>query len=212
MERKKSCKICRRLGVKLFLKGEKCSSPKCPFIKRPYPPGLQRAKKKKPLTISEYGEQLKEKQKLKRWYNLSEKQLKNLVKEALKMRKKVADVSEYLLKNLEMRLENVVFRAGFGDSRRQARQLISHKFFLVNKKPVNLPNYKVKVGDEIEIKENKKKKQIVEQIKRNLKKKNIPSWLEVDEENLKIKVKKEPEIAEISPPADLHTVFEFYSR
>lgn len=211
MRKRGTCKLCRRVGMKLFLKGEKCYSPKCPFILRPYPPGFP-PKRRKVLSFSEYGYLLREKQKLKYWYNLKEKQLKNIVEEVLKKRGKGEDLAKTLIEILEGRLENVIFRSGFAPSRRSARQLISHKFFLVNGEPVNLPSFRVKKGDIIEFKETKMKKRIVEEIKRLMKKNNPLSWLEVDKENLKVKVVDKPSGEGISLPIDLHAIFEFYSR
>jgi small subunit ribosomal protein S4 len=166
------CRICRRLGMKLFLKGEKCFSPKCPMIKRPYPPG--NLKKRKPMPPSEYKRELIEKQKLRFWYGLSDRQLKNYVKNVLKNRKKGEDVSALLIQNLEKRLDNVVYHLGFAKSREHARQLVSHKFFLVNGKPVNIPSYILKVGDTISLKDHKLKKVIFKDLKEKLKNRWCP--------------------------------------
>lgn len=207
---KAKCKICRRLGVKLFLRGEKCLSPKCPMIKRPYPPG-QRGKRR-PSPPSEYAILLREKQKLRHWYNLSERQFKNYVKEILEKRGKVEDASVLLIQNLEKRLDNVVFRLGFAVSRAQARQLVSHGHFLVNGKSVNIPSFRVKVGDTISLKPQKLTKTFFKDIKTKLKKANIPSWLSLDVEKLEGKVIGEPKFEEAAPPAEVSAVFEFYSR
>ena len=138
------CKICRRLGVKLFLKGERCLSPKCPMVKRPYPPGQKRKRRKG--SPSEYAIQLGEKQKLKIWYNLAERQFKNYIKKVLEKRARIEDAASELIRILESRLDNVVFRLGFTPSRAQSRQLVSHGFFLVNGKPINIPSYSLKQG------------------------------------------------------------------
>lgn len=204
------CRKCRRLGLKLFLKGEKCISPKCPLTKRPYPPG-ERPKKHKP-TITEYRVLLEEKQKLKLWYNLRDYQLKNYVKKALEKRGKVKDVSEYLLSLLELRLDNTIFRLGFASSRAQARQLVSHGFFLVNSQKVNIPSFSLKVNDTISIKKEKLNKKIITEIKERLKKYTPPSHLFLDKENLSGKVISLPKVEEILPPVNLHAVFEFYTR
>lgn len=127
------CKICRRAGVKLFLRGERCFSTKCAMIKRPYPPG-KRIKKRK--SLSEYGKELKEKQKLKNWYNLSEEQFSKYVKKALGKRGKVEDARTFLMKELESRFDNVIFKLGWASSRSQAQQMVSHQHFLVNGKKV----------------------------------------------------------------------------
>jgi small subunit ribosomal protein S4 len=204
------CRICRRLGVKLFLRGEKCFSPKCPMVKRPYPPGLPGKRRKSPP--SEYKKELIEKQKLKYWYGLSERQLKKYVKEALEKRGKVEDVSTLLIQNLEKRLDNVVYRLGFAVSRDQARQLVSHKFFLVNGKPVNIPSFSLKVGDTVSLKPQKLKKAIFKDLKERLKKHQVPSWLSLDPEKFEGKVISEPKVEEVAPPVEVSAVFEFYSR
>jgi small subunit ribosomal protein S4 len=204
------CRICRRLGVKLFLRGEKCLSPKCPMVKRPYPPGLPGKRRKSPP--SEYKKELIEKQKLKYWYGLSERQLKKYVREVLEKRGKVEDVSTLLIQNLEKRLDNVVYRLGFAVSRDQARQLVSHKFFLVNGRPVNIPSFSLKVGDTVSLKPQKLKKAIFKDLKERLKKHQVPSWLSLDLEKFEGKVISEPKVEEVAQPVEVSAVFEFYSR
>jgi small subunit ribosomal protein S4 len=204
------CRICRRLGMKLFLKGEKCFSPKCPMIKKPYPPG--NLKKRKPMPPSEYKRELIEKQKLRFWYGLSDRQLKNYVKNVLKNRKKGEDVSALLIQNLEKRLDNVVYHLGFAKSREHARQLVSHKFFLVNGKPVNIPSYILKVGDTISLKDHKLKKVLFKDLKEKLKKQVVPNWLSLDPEKCEGKVISEPTVEKSVLPIDVPSVFEFYSR
>lgn len=206
--RKPSCKICRRLGVKLFLKGEKCLSPKCPMLKKPYPPGQKG--KRRPTPPSEYAFLLKEKQRLKKWYNLEEAQLKNYVKEVLKRRSE--NMPELLIQKLEKRLDNVVFRLGLAISRKQARQLVSHGFFLVNGKPVKFPAFQVKKGDTVSLKPTKQKKEFISNLKTKLKKYKTPKWLELNVEKLEGKVIDEPTLAEAMPPADIPSIFEFYSK
>lgn len=206
----KKCRICRRLGAKLFLKGEKCLSPKCPFIKRPYPPG-QRGKRRL-KRLSEYGRELREKQKLKKWYNLRERQFKKYVKEVLESRERVEDAPSLLIRKLESRLDNVIFRLGLATSRSQARQLVSHGHFLVNGKPVNIPSFQVKKGDEIGIKPSSLKTVNFKNLQAKLKKHHFPSWLVFDLEKLKGKVIGFPTLEEVSPPADISAIFEFYSR
>ena len=206
----KKCRICRRLGVKLFLKGEKCLSPKCPFIKRPYPPGQKGKRRLKRL--SEYGRELRERQKLKKWYNLRERQFKKYVKEVLDSREKVEDAASLLIRKLETRLDNVIFRLGLAASRSQARQLVTHGHFLINGKSVNIPSFQVKKGDEIEIKPSSLKIANFKDLKTKLKKHHFPSWLIFDLEKLKGKVIDLPTLEEASPPADISAIFEFYSR
>lgn len=213
-----SCKICRRLGTKLFLKGERCFSPKCPMLRRPYPPGKRRRKR---TTLSEYNRELREKQKLKNWYNLQETQFKNYVKEILKKRarsskgkdvKERKDAPTLLIQRLETRLDNVVFRMGFAESRPQARQLISHGHFLINKKKVDIPSYHIKKGDKVSISQESLKKNIFNNLSVLLKKKQIPSWLSVDAKKLEGEVKSLPTLEEVAPPVEISMIFEFYSR
>ena len=204
------CKICRRLGVKLFLKGERCLSPKCPMVKRPYPPGQKGKRRKGPP--SEFGKESREKQKLKILYNLGEKQFKNYVKKVLERKGKVGDLSAFLIKILELRLDNIIFRLGFAYSRAEARQLVSHNFFLVNGKPVNLPSYQLKKGDVITVKPQKTKKVIFQNLKNLLKKYKTPSWFELDVEKLEGKIVGEPKLEEVAPPVEIPAIFEYYSR
>lgn len=203
------CKICRRLGVKLFLKGEKCLSPKCPMVRKPYSPGKKGKRRVKAL--SEYGKELREKQKLKNWYGLKESQFRKYVREILERRQKV-DAATQLIKTLETRLDNVVFRLGFSPSRAQARELISHSHFLVNGKVVNIPGYLVKKGDKIEIKSTSREKTIFQNLPTLLKKYKTPSWLELNIEKLEGKVIGEPSLEEAAPPVEISAIFEYYSR
>jgi len=205
------CKICRRAGTKLFLKGERCFSQKCAMVKRPYPPGKKG--KRRPIPLSEYGKQLREKQKLKKWYNLRERQFQKYVREVLSSHKKTEkDPAELLIKILESRLDNVVFLLGFASSRSQARQLISHGHFLVNGKSVNIPSYQVKKGEIIALKPQSLKKNIFKDITTKLKKQKIPSWLEFNLQKLEAKVVGEPSLKEAAPPVEISVIFEYYSR
>jgi small subunit ribosomal protein S4 len=208
--RNNQCKTCRRLGQKLFLKGDRCFSQKCAMIRRAYISGPQ--KKRKKGTPSEYKKSLEEKQTLKNWYGLSEKQFKKYVKETLGKIGKVENVAEELIKKLEKRLDNVIFRLGFANSRPQARQMVTHSYFLVNGKPINIPSYSVKKGDVISIKETKKKKLILKDLLPQLKKKEAPLWLKLDKEKFEGQSAGEPSLEEVNPPAEISLVFEFYSR
>ncbi|RLC40003.1 MAG: 30S ribosomal protein S4 [Candidatus Nealsonbacteria bacterium] len=209
--KKNVCKICRRLGQKLFLKGEKCSSPKCPMVKKPYPPGLQR-KRRRSILLSEYGKELNEKQKLKNYYGLRENQFKRYVEEILKARGKVEDAGILLIKKLEKRLDNVVFRLGFARSRREARELVSHGHFLVDSKPVNIPSFQVEKGQVISVKESKKKKPYFKNLSVFLKNYQPPAWLKLDSQKLEGKIIEEPTGEDIGVPLDVSAIFEFYSR
>ncbi|MEA3293039.1 MAG: 30S ribosomal protein S4 [Patescibacteria group bacterium] len=205
------CKICRRLGVKLLLKGEKCFSPKCPMIKKPFPPGMK-SKRMRRHNLSEYGIELKEKQKLKNWYNLQENQFKKYAKEVLDKKKSAEDLTAILIKKLEFRFDNLVFRIGFASSHSQARQLISHNHFLINGKSVNIPSYQLKKGDKIGIRSSSKKKAIFQELLSKSKEEKISSWLSVDIKKLEAEIISYPTLEEFLPPVEVSTVLEYYSR
>ena len=198
------------MGQKLFLKGEKCSSPKCPIVRKPYPPG-QKGKRRK-RGPSEYGKELMEKQKLREWYGMSERQFKKYIREVLAERGRVADTALELIKKLEKRLDNVVVRLGFSHSRAQARQLISHGYFLVRGRPCNIPSFEVKKGDVISLKKQKQKKPFFKELSVSLKKVQPPSWLSLDPKKMEGKVVGEPSFEESGVPAEISSIFEFYSR
>jgi small subunit ribosomal protein S4 len=180
------------------------------MLKRAYAPGLQ--KKRRGGSPSEYKKSLEEKQTLKKWYGLSEKQFKRYVEESLERMGKVDDVSAELIRRLEKRLDNVIFRMGFAKSRVQARQLVSHGYFLINGKPVNIPSYVVKKDDIIALKQNKKAKGIFKELANELKRKEIPAWLSLNKDKLEAKSIGEPNLDEVKPPAEIPLIFEFYSR
>jgi|YelNatPaOPRAMG01_1025707.scaffolds.fasta_scaffold00696_6 small subunit ribosomal protein S4 len=195
------CKKCKLYGEKLFLKGERCYSPKCPLLK-------QRRLRKR-TAVSEYGRQLLEKQKVKLLYRLSERQLKRYFKEALKAK---GSTPEVLAQMLEMRFDSVIFNAGFAPSRSVARQLVSHGHFLLNGRRHDIPSAILKVGDEISLREQSKDKAPFVNLKEALKKANVPDWLSVDSEQLKIKVLKQPDYQSLNLPFNLSLIVEFYSR
>ena len=205
------CKICRRAGVKLLLKGEKCLSPKCPFVKRSYPPGFQ-GKNKRSHFLSEYGKQLREKQKLRFFYNISERKFKSYIKKALKNRGGDVDNRELLIQSLEKRLDNVVYQLGLAESRPQARQLVSHGFFQINGKKVDIPSYRVDKGDIISIKPSYQKKAGFGDLKVKAKDYQVPVWLKMDIKKMEGEVTGEPNLESTASPADISTIFEFYSR
>lgn len=192
------------------MKGERCLLAKCSITRKPYAPGPR--KKKRPKPLSEYGKQLREKQKLRNWYNLSEDKFRQYVMETLKARGKVADASAYLLKLLEGRLDNVVFRMGFAASRSTAREIISHKHILVNGKFMNIASHQVKKGDVISLKEKDKEKAGFKNIAEAIKKYKAPAWLELNADKMEAKVISDPALEEAAPPADLSAIFEFYSK
>lgn len=206
MRKEAVCRKCRREGEKLFLKGEKCLSPSCPFLRRSYPPGVSG---QKPSKISEYGRQLREKQKAKRIYGVSERQFKNYYEKASK---RMGETSSIFLSFLERRLDNVIYRLGLASSRKAARQFISHGHFLVNRKKVNIPSYLVKKGDKIEIKESSAKLPIFLERKRELREITIPSWLKLDREKMRGQVLYLPEREEIQIPIDESLIIEHYSK
>lgn len=201
------CKQCRRAGEKLFLKGERCTSSKCAIIKRNYPPGLHGIKGKKFLT--NYGQQLKEKQKAKRIYGLLEKQFKNYYTKAVK---KKGDTGELLVQLLEMRLDNIIYRLGLAKSRRQARQLVSHGYFTVNGKKVTIPSYQVKAKDSITIKPGKEKAKLFDNLSKSLEKHELPTWLDFNIKENKARVVNTPTLEEMKPPFNPTLIVEFYSR
>jgi len=214
MTKDAKCKICRRAGRKLFLKGEKCFSPKCPMIKKAYPPGSIKKRRTRPL--SEYGKELREKQKLREWYGLGERQFSRYVKEVLEKVHQASSAAEnpaeILVRKLENRLDNVVFRLGMAANRTQARQMICHGHFLVNGKPVDIPSFILKKGDKVSIRPNSQKKTIFQNLKQTLKKQQAPSWLKLDKTKIEGEIVGLPTLEETSPPAEISSIFEFYSR
>ena len=198
------------MGAKLFLKGERCMSPKCAMIKKPYPPG-QKAKARR-VNVSEYGKELKEKQKLRNWYNLSETQFKKYVKGILGKKSRKEDASVLLTRKLEKRLDNVIFRLGFAASRVQARHLLTHKHFYVNGKSNNLPSYQVKKGDEITLRPSSMKKPVFQNLSNDIKKTQPPAWLDLDIEKIQGKVVSEPGLEDAGAPVEMSAIFEYYSK
>ena len=205
-----NCKICRRQGLKLFLKGEKCFSLKCPVIKRSYPPGKKG--KRRHSQLSEFGKELREKQKLKNWYNLGERQFGNYVKEILRRRSRVGDAAVSLIQTLETRLDNVIFRLGFASSHAQARQFVSHGHFTVNSRSVNTPSYHLKKGDKVSLRQSSRKNKIFENLPQLLKKNKTPAWLKLDIEKLEGEIAGPPTLEEAAPIAEVSSIFEYYSR
>jgi len=204
------CKICRRSGIKLFLKGERCLGAKCSIVKRPYAPGPKG--KRRTRALSEFGKELKEKQKLRNWYNLRERQFANYIEEATLLTKKSGDATEVLIGLLETRFDNVVFRLGLASSRVQARQMVSHGHFLVNGRPINIPSFRVKKGDTITIKPNKLKKGAFLNLAEKIKKQKTPAWLTIDASTFEGKVIGLPSFEEAAPPVEISSIFEYYSR
>ncbi|MCI5790382.1 MAG: 30S ribosomal protein S4 [Clostridiales bacterium] len=199
------CRLCRREGCKLFLKGDKCYSEKCTFIKRQTPPGIHGASRKKPTP---YSIQLREKQKVKRIYNLTEKQFHKYYELAEKMR---GATGENMLVLLERRLDNVVYRMGVGVSRAQSRQLVNHGHITVNGKRVNIPSYLIKAGDVIAVKENKQEIPFFTELK-NAKISNSLKWLEFNPATLSGSIIALPTREDIDMSIAEHMIVELYSK
>lgn len=199
------CRLCRREGCKLFLKGDRCYSGKCSFTKRPVPPGVQSKSRKK---VSEYGLQLREKQKVKRAYGMQESQFEKYYTIAERMKGKTG---ENLLRLLESRLDNVVFRLGLADSRAQARQTVLHGHILVNGKKIDIASYIVSVGDEISV---KKKSADMDRFKeiRESEARPMPGWLNMDNANLTGRVVALPAREDIDLTIEEHLIVELYSK
>ena len=200
------CRICRREGQKLFLKGCRCYSDKCSVTRRNYAPGQHGQKRSK---LSEYGTQLREKQKTKSFYGVGEKQFRRYFEMA---ESKKGITGEILLQILESRLDNVVYRLGYGSSRRQARMFVTHGQFEVNGRKVNIPSYLVKPGDIITVREIRKdNKTIKENIEINASR-PVPEWLEKDEKNLSGKVIRLASREDVDIPVEEHLIVELYSK
>lgn len=199
------CRLCRREGQKLYLKGDKCYTDKCPVSKRNFPPGQHGQSRKK---VTEYGLQLREKQKVRRFYGIQESQMRKYFGMADRMQ---GITGENLLKLLELRLDNIIYRMGFASSRAEARQLATHGHFTVNGSKVDIPSSVLKVGDVIEVKNRSKNslkfKELVENHKGN-----AVRWLDVSPEELKGRIVAEPAREDIDIPIEEHLIVELYSK
>jgi small subunit ribosomal protein S4 len=203
---KSVCRLCRRENLKLFLKGERCYTEKCAIDRRNYAPGQHGQSRRK---FSDYGSQLREKQKVKRLYGLLENQFRNTFKEADRQK---GITGEILLALLERRLDNAVYRLGFANSRNEARQLVRHSHFLVNQSKVNIPSYLVKPGDVIEVREKSKKIVRIQEALEGVARRGIPQWLELDKDQMKASVKALPTREEITIPIQEKLIVELYSK
>jgi small subunit ribosomal protein S4 len=200
------CRLCRREGSKLFLKGTRCLTDKCAYDRRPYAPGQHgRARKK----VSEYAVQLREKQKVRRMYGVLEKQFHGYF-ESADMAKGVTGAS--LLSTLERRLDNVVYRMGFASSRNQARQLVRHGIFTINGHKVNIPSLQVRVGDEISVPEKSRKIPVLAEAQSAIARRGCPAWLEVDGPSFKGVIKALPQRDDIQTPINESLIVELYSK
>jgi small subunit ribosomal protein S4 len=197
------CKQCRREGLKLFLKGERCLTDKCAVERRPYPPGVHGRGR---IRQSEYRQQLREKQRARRYYQLLEKQFRGYYDKASRQ---PGVTGENLLRLLERRFDNVLVRLGFAASRRQARQLIGHKHFQINGRTVNIPSYQVREGEVISVKEGSNVSVIRDATELTA---TVPAWLQADHDSLTAKVLRLPNRDEISAPVQEQLIVELYSK
>jgi small subunit ribosomal protein S4 len=202
-----SCRLCRREGFKLFLKGDRCYSEKCATERRGYAPGQHGQSHKK--QASDYGVQLREKQKLKRMYRLLEKQFRGYF---VKADHQKGITGTNLLVLLERRMDNMVFRMGFSNSRDEARQLVTHGHFLVNNKPVNIPSYLLKAGDVVTVKESSRKMTRIMEAMEIVTRRGVPEWLSLDKDNFNASIKALPVREELTMPIQEQLVVELYSK
>jgi small subunit ribosomal protein S4 len=200
------CRLCRREGLKLFLKGSRCYSKKCSFERRPTPPGQHGVRRRK---VGDYGLQLREKQKVRRVYGVLEKQFRNYFIEASRH---TGVTGESLLRSLELRLDNVVFRLGFAPSRPAARQLVAHGHFAVNGVPTNVPSYSLRVGDRIEVRESHRQRELFKTVAETLRSHQAPDWLSLDAAKLSGSVLAVPRRDQMPLDFNEQLVVEYYSR
>jgi small subunit ribosomal protein S4 len=201
------CRMCRREDAKLFLKGDRCFTDKCGYERRQYPPGQHgQGRKKRP---SDYGQQLREKQKVKRIYGLLEKQFRGYYYRASRMK---GVTGENLLVLLERRLDNVALRCGFSSSHAEARQLVRHGHFTVNGKRINIPSYQVRAGDVVEVRPNSKKIQRIVDALGQVERVPRPAWIDLDKENMRGKISALPTRSDIASDIDEQLIVELYSK
>lgn len=201
-----ACRLCRRERMKLFLKGDRCYSDKCAVERRNYPPGQHGQRRSK---VTEFGRQLREKQKVRRIYGVQEKQFRSYFAEADR-RKGMTGVN--LLQILESRLDNMVYRFGFANSRTEARQLIRHGHFQVNGRRVDIPSYLTRPGDEVQVREKSRKITAILAALENLESRGAPKWVEVDSTGFKASVKELPAREDLTMPIEEHLIVELYSK
>jgi len=200
------CRLCRREGAKLFLKGDRCYGPKCAMNKRPTPPGQHGQSRKK---VSQYGMQLREKQKMRRAYGLLEKQFAAIYEKASRVRN--MPTGEAMLQLLELRLDNVAYRLGFGTSRAQARQFVTHNHLLVNGKKANIASMTLKVGDVISVAPNSRDIEVFKALREGPAH-TVPKWLDLNADALEGKILQKPERSDIDLTLSEHLVVEHYSK
>lgn len=200
------CRLCRREGLKLFLKGDRCYTDKCSIDRRAYPPGQHGQGRKK---VTDYGVQLREKQKVRRMYGILEKQFRGYFKEA---DKKKGVTGENLLVLLESRLDNVIYRLGFAGSRNEARQMVNHGHFTVNSKQVDIASFQVKPGQVVEVREKSRKHQKINDALDAVMRRGVPEWLELNREKFQGTVKVCPTRDDITMPIQENLIVELYSK
>ena len=200
------CRLCRREGAKLFLKGTRCYTKKCSFERRPTPPGQHGVRRRK---VGDFGLQLREKQKIRRVYGVLERQFRNYFREAQTHQ---GVTGEWLLRSLEFRLDNVVYRMGLASSRAQARQLVGHGHIAVNGRPTNIPSYQLKPGDKVEVRESRRAREPFKLAKETLRSHQAPEWLSVDATSLSGTVSASPSRDQMPLDLNEQLVVEFYSR
>ncbi|MCD6223358.1 MAG: 30S ribosomal protein S4 [Deltaproteobacteria bacterium] len=206
MKKEDKCKLCRQLGVKLYLKGDRCLTEKCAFERRPYPPGKERFQRRK---MSDYARHLMEKQKARAIYGVREKQFKRYFFGAKRRKGKTG---ENLISILESRLDNMLYRAGFATSRKQARQMVLHRFVKINNRLVNTPSYFLKKGDIVELVDKAKEDEFVKTRIEETIKRSIPSWLQIDAGKFTFTVLNIPSTQEVNPPFNENAIVELYSK
>ena len=200
------CRLCRREGLKLYLKGTRCYTKKCSFERRPTPPGQHGVRRRK---VVDYGLQLREKQKVRRVYGVLEKQFRNYFVEATRHS---GVTGEYLLRSLEQRMDNVVYRLGFAPSRAAARQMVAHGHFAVNGVPTNIPSYSLKIGDKVEVRQSHRERELFKVVKETIKSHQAPDWLSLDAANLAGTVSAMPRRDQMPLDFNEQLVVEYYSR
>lgn len=200
------CKLCRREGMKLFLKGERCYKDKCGFEKKPYAPGQHGQARKK---LSDYGTQMREKQKVKRLYGVLEKQFRRYFDKATRMQ---GITGENLLQLLERRLDNIVYRAGFAGSRKEARQMVGHGHFLVDGKPVNIPSYLIKAGNVVSVCEKSRENTRIKECVDTAEGRGVSEWITLDKGAYKASIHRMPARDDIGYEIQEHLIVELYSK
>ncbi len=202
------CRLCRRAGTKLYLKGDRCYTPKCAVVKRNYPPGNIGTKKGK-SRLTPYGIQLREKQKARFYYGITEKQMSNYFDKASRT---LGNSGEILMQLLETRLDNVVYRLGWASSHQTARQLVNHGHLTIDGKKVTIPSYRVKAGQSIGVRTASQAQKVFQQVIPALEKIQIPGWIHSEKKSFEGKVVGMPTLAEVNPLYDVRLITEYYSR